>query len=98
VSPRAALLAQATALRAQADALEVLADTLPDAANDDLLGVADCAAQYGVGRDALKRAAERGELAVTRGPRQRLQVRRSELRTWLESKPAHAAPREDWAA
>lgn len=99
MSPAAALRAQATALRAQADALEALAVALPDAAADDLIGVAECAGEYGVGRDALKRAAERGELAVSRGPRQRLLVRRSAIVAWLESKPMRTTERgEEWAA
>jgi len=79
------LRAQAAALRVQADVLEALAATLgPE--SDDLLGVDECKAR-GVGRDALTAAAQRGELELTRGPRKRLQVRRSELDRWLASKP-----------
>jgi hypothetical protein len=98
VTARAALLAQAAALRAQADVLEALASTLPDAAGDELLGVKECAA-LGVGRDALRAAAERGELNVSRGVRGKLLVRRSALVAWLESKPVKGAERaEEWAA
>jgi hypothetical protein len=82
----AALRAQAVALRASADALDLLAETLPDATGDALLGVAECRA-LGVGRDALLAAAARGEISVTRGPRQRLQVTRRELDRWLASRP-----------
>jgi hypothetical protein len=96
VSARAALVAQAAALRAQADALEELAATLPDVAADALIGVAECAERYNVGRDALKRAAERGELNVSRGPRQRLLVKRSALEAWLVSRPLHAANGDEW--
>ncbi|MES1185093.1 MAG: helix-turn-helix domain-containing protein [Myxococcales bacterium] len=98
MSARAALVAQAKALRAQADALEALAATLPTVEADDLIGVAECAAKYNVGRDALRRASERGELAVSRGPRQRLLVRRSAVVAWLESKPLRGPDREGWAA
>jgi hypothetical protein len=98
VSAAAALVAQAAALRAQADVLEALAATLPDAA-DELLGVAECAKRFNVGRDALKGASVRGELAVTRGVRGKLLVRRSALEAWLESKPVGSTVRgEEWAA
>ena len=91
-SASAALRVQAAALRAQADTLEALAATLgPEA--DELLGVRDCKA-LGVGRDALLAAADRGELQVSRGPRQRLQVRKSELDRWLSSKPYQPRDRE----
>jgi len=99
VSAAAALVAQAAALRAQADVLEALAATLPGAGGDELLGVAECSERFGVGRDALKGASERGELAVTRGVRGKLLVRRSALEAWLESKPVRSAVRgEEWAA
>ena len=84
-----ALRAQAVALRVQAAALEALAESLADPVSD-LLGVAECRA-IGVGRDALLAGAARGELRLTRGPRQRLQVERGELWRWLASKP-YAAP------
>jgi hypothetical protein len=77
------------ALRAQAVALTLAIDTLAaslEAPGDELLGVAQCKA-LGVGRDALLAAAGRAELELTRGPRQRLQVRRSELERWLSSRP-----------
>lgn len=99
MSAAAALMAQAAALRAQADVLEALAATLTDTAGDELLGVAECTKRFGVGRDAIKAAAARGELSVSRGPRQRLLVRRSALVAWLESKPMRGAERaEEWAA
>lgn len=96
IGPGAALRAQAAALRAQADALEALAATLPDVAGDALLGVRECAA-LGVGRDALRGAARRGELEVNQGPRGKLLVRRSALEAWLLSrkyKPEARAARE----
>lgn len=99
MSAAVALRAQATALRAQADALDALAASLPDvyADADTLLGVAECSEGYGVGRDALKRAAERGELVVSRGPRQRLLVKRSALVAWLASKPLQPSEAlDDW--
>lgn len=85
------------ALRAQLSALQATVDALADSLEspgDELLGVRECRA-LGVGRDALLAGAARGELELTRGPRQRLQVRRSELARWLESKPyAPAQPSE----
>jgi hypothetical protein len=93
VSAGKALRAQAQALRAQADALEALASTLPDVAADELLDVAACRA-LGVGRDALRGAARRGELQVSQGPRGKLLVRRAALEAWLTSrsyKPTSAA-------
>ena len=87
MSAATALRAQALALRAQADALDALASTLPDAPDGELLGVAECSKRFGVGRDAIKRAAERGELRVSRGPRQRILVRRADLEAWLVSRP-----------
>lgn len=92
MSPAEALRAQAAALRAQADVLEALAASLAPEA-DDLLDVAACKA-LGVGRDALLGAADRGELALARGPRRKLLVRRSELERWLASKPYQARDRE----
>jgi hypothetical protein len=89
----AALRVQAAALRAQADALDALASTLVSE-RDELLGVAQCRA-LGVGRDALLAAAARGEIAITRGPRQRLQVTRHELDRWLASKPYVVAAKSE---
>ncbi|MEI9936673.1 MAG: hypothetical protein WDO69_05565 [Pseudomonadota bacterium] len=93
------------ALRAQAEALTLAIDTLAAslaAPGDELLGVRECRALR-VGRDALLAAAKRGEVQLSRGPRQRLQVRRSELEKWLQSRP-YVAPAasepvqslEDW--
>ena len=81
-----ALRAQAAALRAQAATLDALAECLGGNPGSDLLGVAECRA-LGVGRDALLAGAARGELKLTRGPRQKLQVERAELKRWLASKP-----------
>ena len=81
----AALRAQATALRVQADTLDALAASLAPEA-DELLDLAACKA-LDVGRDALKGAADRGELQVSRGPRGKLLVRRSALEAWLSSRP-----------
>lgn len=88
-----ALRAQAQALRVQADALEALASSLPDVAADELLDVAACR-KLGVGRDALRGAARRGELQISQGPRGKLLVKRSALDAWLASrlyKPTSAA-------
>ncbi|MES1173564.1 MAG: helix-turn-helix domain-containing protein [Myxococcales bacterium] len=90
-----ALRAQAAALRVQADTLDALAGTFSPE-SDDLLGVAECRA-LGVGRDALTGAADRGELAVSRGVRGKLLVRKSELDRWLASKPYTPSPKPDAA-
>lgn len=93
---REALRAQASALRAQADALEALAETVPDSTADELIGVEECASRYRVGRDALRGAAQRGELEVSRGPRNRLLVQRGALEAWLRSRPFEGAtPQSD---
>jgi hypothetical protein len=63
---------------------------LADAENNgasELLDVAAVRKQYGVGRDALKAAAKRGELELSRGPRRRLLVKRDVLEAWLGSRP-----------
>lgn len=86
MTPAAALRVQAQALRAQADTLDALADAVERDAPDALLGLKELR-EHGVGRAALLGAADRGELAVSRGPRGRLQVRRSELDRWLASRP-----------
>ncbi|MEO7032196.1 MAG: hypothetical protein ABI548_00115 [Polyangiaceae bacterium] len=80
----AALLAQVAVLRSQADAIEAIARSLEP---EDDLGVDDCREIFGVGRDAIKSAAARGELEVTRGVRGKLLVKRSALQAWLASKP-----------
>jgi len=56
-------------------------------ADDPLLGTKEIFAETGLGHDGVKAAAERGELAVSRGPRGKLLVARSELRRYLQSKP-----------
>lgn len=103
-APRGTAVALVRAARAQVSALLDQLDTLAaelEQPRDELLGVTECKA-LGVGRDALKAAAERGELEITRGPKQRLQVTRSELDRWLKSKPyapkATNEPEPDQAA
>lgn len=84
------------ALRAQADALDALVRTLESAEPDALLDVRG-AAELGVGRDALRGAARRGELEVSQGWRGKLLVKRSALEAWLSSrkyKPEARAARE----
>lgn len=80
------LRAQAAALRAQADVLDTLASNL-GALDDEMLDLAKAKAWFGVGRDALLGAADRGELALVRGPRNKLLVRRSALEAWRASRP-----------
>jgi hypothetical protein len=77
-----AALASARALVASLEA------ALEDAGNDptELLDVAMVKEEYNIGRDALKAAAHRGELTLTRGPRGRLQVERGKLEAWQRSR------------
>jgi hypothetical protein len=82
---------QAAALHAQADTLLALADTLSRASNEDLLSVDRSLAEFGVGRDGLKAAADRGELSLSRGARGKILVARSELQRWLTARPYKSA-------
>jgi hypothetical protein len=50
----------------------------------DLRAIAD---RYGVKRDALLNAADRGELLLKRGPRRKLLVELAEIERWIASKP-----------
>jgi hypothetical protein len=68
----------------------------------DLKAIAD---GYGIKRDAVLNAGDRGELTIKRGPRQKLLVKRSEMERWLGSKPylprapkisAPTSPSNDW--
>lgn len=77
-----ALDLQAAAKRAQADALEQTG-----AGDDPLLDVDQVLAEFGVGRDSLKAAAERGELSLSRGARGKLLIERSAVRAWIKSRP-----------
>lgn len=84
---KALLLTQAQALRTQADVLEAQAHALPDGdAGDPLLDVEAVMEEFGVGRDSLKAAAERGELTLNRGSRGKLLIARSAVRAWIESR------------
>lgn len=55
-----------------------------------LLNMQQTLAEFGIGHNAVKAAAERGELAVSRGARGRLMVERSELRRYIKSRPVRA--------
>lgn len=102
---KALLLTQAQALRTQADVLEAQAKALPDGAEqgDPLLDVDAVMHEFGVGRDSLKAAEERGELELLRGARGKLLIARSVVRSWLESRKgrprkASSTPATDLAA
>jgi hypothetical protein len=49
-------------------------------------------AEFGIGHDGLLAAAERGEIQLTRGARNKLLVERDELERWVRSRPV--APRQ----
>lgn len=78
-----AALASAKALVATLEA----ALAHPEPAGPALLDARQALSQYGIGRDGLLAAAERGEIELTRGPRNRLQVTRDEIERYLRSKP-----------
>jgi hypothetical protein len=84
-----ALLAEAEGHEALARAarLRAAAAVADPASDDERLDVKQTLEQFGVGRDGLKNAADRGKLAITRGARGKLLVRRSELIRWLDSRP-----------
>lgn len=100
-SVKALLLSLTKTQREQLDLIEALARALPDAGTEsDLLDAKQTFAEFGIGVDGLKAAAARGELALSKGPRRRIQVSRAELLRWLASrpyKPTHkaAAPLAD---
>lgn len=68
-------------------AAELEQDAGPEA-HDDLLGLPELRRLFGIGRDALLAAIDRGEIEAHRGTRQRLLVRRSEAERWIASRPA----------
>jgi len=75
---RAALQAALATARATVATLEVaLEGTETDA--DELLTAAESLERFGIGRDGLLAGERRGEIALTRGPRNRIQVSRSAL-------------------
>ncbi len=54
---------------------------------DEALTLEQISEQYHYGPDAIRAAIARGEVAATRGPRSRIEVRRSELERWRASRP-----------
>jgi hypothetical protein len=83
----AALEAQATAKRAQADAIVV------EPRADELLDAKQTLDRYGIGRDAIRGAAFRGELQVHRGARGKFLVRKDAIESWIEARPYTPTPR-----
>jgi hypothetical protein len=69
---------------------------------DQLLNMRQALAEFGLGHNAIKTAAERGDLAVSRGARGRLMVERAEIRRYIKSRPVRprnappAANLTDW--
>jgi len=62
-------------------------------AHDELLDAKQSLEKYGLGHEGLRSAAERGELAVSRGARGKLLVLESELRRYIASRPYKPTPR-----
>jgi hypothetical protein len=85
----AALLAEAEGHEALARAarLRATAAAAKHQAADELLDAVQTRAEFGIGRDGLKRAAERGDLAVSKGSRGKPMVTRSEMRRYMASRP-----------
>ncbi|MFZ5891284.1 MAG: hypothetical protein ACOY0T_09560 [Myxococcota bacterium] len=75
-------------LEAELDAVEAGADA------DPFLSVEEARESHGVGREALKAAAERGEIELKRGARGKLLVRRSAILKWIDSRPHKPRPRK----
>lgn len=92
-SIRIALLAHAASLRTQADSIEAVANALPATQSDQLMDHPMLMKEFGIGREAIRAAAARGELAVTQGARRKLIVRRSEVERWLAARTYAPAPR-----
>lgn len=95
----ALLAARATVVLIEAE-LEQVERT--GTAGDELLNARQALAEFGIGHNAIKAAAERGDLSVSRGSRGRLMVERGELRRYIKSRPvrarraAPAATLDDW--
>jgi hypothetical protein len=94
VKQAAALRAEAAALDAQAIAKRAQADAIveePDAA--ELLDAKQTLDRYGIGRDAIRGAAFRGELQVHRGARGKFLIRKDAIEGWIASRPYSPTPR-----
>jgi hypothetical protein len=65
-----------------------------DGDDDPLLDHQKCLDAYGIGRDALKNAADSGKIELVRGARGKILVRRSEVERWLASRPYSPRPRK----
>jgi hypothetical protein len=74
------LIRLAGELMAEAEALRSLP---PD--KDPILTLDEVQERYKVGRTAVLGAVERNELKISRGPRQRIQVRLSEMERWIDA-------------
>jgi hypothetical protein len=85
-----ASLASARALVASLEA--ALAAAL-EPRQPDLLDSRQALAEFGIGRDGLLAASDRGEIRITRGARNKILVERSELQRWVRSRPV--APRQE---
>lgn len=95
------LLAQADALELQAQTLRATAKALDAAPPDSgpLLGTVELKRDFHVTREVLRAAVDRGELEVFRGAKGRIQVRRSEIERWIESRKwTPKAPKRTTAA
>ncbi len=90
---RAALLAQAAALRAQAEVLETLADGVATFEPNALLDLGELQRNYHLGRAAIRKGVEQGELTASRGARGRILVRRTDIEAWIASRPMIVAAR-----
>ncbi len=87
-----ALEAALATARATVAALEAaIADPIDRSAEQ--LDARQTLAEYHVGRDGLLAAARRGELTLSRGPRNRVLVERQELERWLKSRPVRPRQR-----
>jgi hypothetical protein len=88
---RTALLAQVDAIEAQLRSLRASVEGTDD--DDQQLDAKQALERFGVGHDGLLAAERRGEIALTRGPRRKILVRRSALEAYLARPHAPTAPK-----
>jgi hypothetical protein len=92
--PKRKLEAALASARATVSILEAELESIEtQPAHDELLDAKSSLARFGLGPEALRAAAERGELKVSRGARGKLLVLESELRRYIASRPYKPTPR-----
>ena len=62
---------------------------------DELLDLRQVEARFGVSAGTARAAIRRGDVSASRGPRQRLLVRESEIERWLTSRPVQPRRKQE---